>query len=110
MRTLTACCGSHDVNRALAAGIRVPGGVPAPAHYARDRRVAAWARRHAIPWIEIPQFGVIRRLGNRDGWARRWEGRMAEAVAPAPQALQPLAGLAPGALPAAAARGPVFWD
>ncbi|MFM7394060.1 MAG: deoxyribodipyrimidine photo-lyase, partial [Cyanobium sp.] len=46
--------------------------------YARDRRVASWARRHGISWLEIPQFGVVRRLPSRDGWARRWEERMAE--------------------------------
>jgi deoxyribodipyrimidine photo-lyase len=70
--------------------------------YARDRRVAQWARSHAIPWIEIPQFGVIRRLISRNGWARRWEERMAEAITEPPAALQPLAGIAAGAIPAAA--------
>jgi deoxyribodipyrimidine photo-lyase len=29
--------------------------------YARDRRVAAWARSSGIPWHEPPQHGVIRR-------------------------------------------------
>ena len=69
--------------------------------YARDRRVARWARSQAIPWIEIPQFGVTRRLGSRDGWARRWQERMAESIAPQPLALQPLAGIDPGPIPAA---------
>ncbi|MCX5947792.1 MAG: deoxyribodipyrimidine photo-lyase [Cyanobacteria bacterium] len=69
--------------------------------YARDRRVAQWARSHAIPWIEIPQFGVIRRLISRNGWARRWEERMAEAITEPPAALQPLPGIAAGAIPAA---------
>jgi deoxyribodipyrimidine photo-lyase len=73
--------------------------------YARDRRVAAWARRHGIPWVEIPQSGVVRRLASRDGWARRWEERMAESVAPPPQALEPLPDLDPGVLPTAAALG-----
>jgi len=73
--------------------------------YARDRRVAAWARRHGIPWIEIPQFGVVRRLASRDGWARRWEERMAEPLLPPPPALQPLPDLDPGALPTAPALG-----
>jgi deoxyribodipyrimidine photo-lyase len=70
--------------------------------YARDRRVAAWARAHGIPWHEIPQFGVIRRLASRDGWARRWEARMAEPIAPPPAALTPLPGLDPGPIPPAA--------
>ena len=73
--------------------------------YDRDRQVAAWARSHGIPWTEIPQFGVIRRLKRRDGWARRWEERMAAPLAPAPAALTPLAGLDPGPLPSPMALG-----
>ncbi|MFO7629187.1 MAG: FAD-binding domain-containing protein [Prochlorococcaceae cyanobacterium] len=68
--------------------------------YARDLGVAAWARQHAIEWHEIPQFGVSRRLAQRQGWARRWEGRMAEPLAP-PPLLVPLAGLDPGPIPSA---------
>ena len=52
--------------------------------YTRDKQVAEWAKSHGITWIEIPQFGVIRRLRDRSGWARRWEERMAEPVAPPP--------------------------
>ena len=44
--------------------------------YARDKRVAAWARRCSVPWVEFPQSGVIRRLKDRAGWAARWETRM----------------------------------
>ena len=69
--------------------------------YARDLRVAQWARQHGINWMEIPQFGVIRRLGSRQGWARRWEVRMAEPIASPPQALTPLQGLDPGPIPTA---------
>ena len=69
--------------------------------YARDLRLAAWARQHAIAWHEIPQFGVTRRLAQRQGWARRWEGRMAEPLAPTPSGLVPLAGLDPGPIPSA---------
>ena len=39
--------------------------------FARDRRVAAWARERGIPWHELPQFGVVRRSRSRRGWARR---------------------------------------
>ena len=73
--------------------------------YARDLRVAAWAKQHSIPWIESPQFGVIRRLARRDGWARRWEERMAEPLAAAPGALTPLEGIDPGLIPTAEALG-----
>jgi len=73
--------------------------------YARDRRVARWAREHGIPWTEIPQFGVIRRLSSREGWARRWEARMAEPLTPPPPALMPLQGIEPGPIPSAGQLG-----
>ena len=37
--------------------------------YARDRRVAAWARANGIVWEELPQSGVVRRLAHRKGTA-----------------------------------------
>jgi len=67
--------------------------------YDRDRRVAAWARRHGIPWHQLPQFGVIRPLPSRRNWARRWEERMAQPLASPPPRLAPLAGVEPGAIP-----------
>ena len=73
--------------------------------YARDRRVADWARQHGIEWQEIPQFGVIRRLSRRTGWAKRWEERMAEELSAAPPRLTPLPRLDPGALPMGAELG-----
>ncbi len=69
--------------------------------YARDLRVAAWARSRGIAWQELPQFGVRRPGGDRSGWARRWEARMAEPPAPAPERLQPLTHVDPGAIPTA---------
>ncbi len=73
--------------------------------YARDRRVGAWAKAHGLPWTELPQFGVIRRLRNRDGWAARWEARMRQPQATEPGALEPLPGLDIGAIPTAADLG-----
>jgi deoxyribodipyrimidine photo-lyase len=73
--------------------------------YARDLRVAAWARSHGIVWHEWPQFGVTRRLADRQGWARRWESRMAEPLTPEPPSLEPLDGVEPGAIPMAADLG-----
>jgi deoxyribodipyrimidine photo-lyase len=67
--------------------------------YQRDKRVAAWAGANGIQWSEIPQFGVIRRLRSRQGWAQRWEKQMAEPIAPAPASLQSLDDLDPGAIP-----------
>ena len=73
--------------------------------YTRDRAVAQWANSQGIPWQEIPQFGVIRRLRSRSGWAQRWEQRMAEPIADPPPSLPPLAGLAPGPIPSATELG-----
>ena len=73
--------------------------------YGRDLAVAKWARFHSIKWVEIPQFGVIRCLRSRNGWARRWEERMVQPIPPPPQALQPLVGINPGPIPSASDLG-----
>jgi deoxyribodipyrimidine photo-lyase len=64
--------------------------------YARDQAVRRWARAQHLPFTELPQNGVIRRLPNRDQWDTLWEERMAqplhlppEALRPAPQTLDP---------------------
>lgn len=44
--------------------------------YARDIAVGAWAKTQLIEWNEIAQFGVVRRLASRNGWATRWERHM----------------------------------
>jgi deoxyribodipyrimidine photo-lyase len=72
--------------------------------YARDRALAAWCRARGIPWHEVPQTGVVRRLGSREGWARRWEERLGGEPLAAPKRLEgvadpSLAGLPPGGLP-----------
>lgn len=56
--------------------------------YARDQQVAAWARSHAIPWSELPQTGVIRRLKSRDGWAARWNSFMSRAPSELPERIE----------------------
>jgi len=73
--------------------------------FARDRRVAAWCRAHGVPWHEQPQFGVIRCLNSRDGWARRWDRFMGETETPAPAALKPVEGIDPGHMPTAGELG-----
>jgi deoxyribodipyrimidine photo-lyase len=73
--------------------------------YARDRAVGQWCRDHGIAWQEYRQFGVVRRLKQRDGWAKRWDAEMATAPLAAPSALQPIAGVEPGPLPTAADLG-----
>ncbi|MCB1405426.1 MAG: deoxyribodipyrimidine photo-lyase [Rhodobacteraceae bacterium] len=67
--------------------------------YARDLRVAAWARDKGLPWVEVPQSGVIRRLVSRDGWAERRNRFMAQPLAEI-AALQPVTE-GTGALPSA---------
>ena len=44
--------------------------------YGRDKQVAAWCKSNHITWQEFTQTGVVRRLGNRSGWAARWQARM----------------------------------
>ena len=56
--------------------------------YDRDRRIATWAKSHAIPWHEDQAGGVVRRLNSRDHWAQRWERAMAEPVTPPPSHLE----------------------
>lgn len=63
--------------------------------YARDRRVADWARGAGVDWVELPQTGVVRRLRSRDGWAARRDGFMAADPAPPPAALPPVQEVAP---------------
>ncbi|MDO8883382.1 FAD-binding domain-containing protein [Pseudotabrizicola sp.] len=71
--------------------------------FARDRRVAAWARQAGIEWKELPQSGVVRRLAGRDGWARRRDSFTVQPQVPAPIALTPVAGVEPGVIPSARA-------
>lgn len=71
--------------------------------YARDRRVAAWARDAGVAWEEIPQSGVVRRLVSRDGWAARRDAFTGAPVVKAPDALDPVAGVEPGVIPSSRA-------
>lgn len=73
--------------------------------YDRDRAVRAWVRDKGIKWHETPQFGVIRGLRERDGWAARWTRRMRAPTAPAPTAA-----VAAGALTCDAPPGELGFD
>ncbi|WP_028454416.1 cryptochrome/deoxyribodipyrimidine photo-lyase family protein [Chitinilyticum litopenaei] len=55
--------------------------------FARDRAVAAWCRRHGVHWQEFRQFGVVRRLQDRDEWRPAWEALMAQPPLPPPARL-----------------------
>ena len=67
--------------------------------YARDRRIAAWARNAGIIWDELPQSGVIRRLASRNHWQGKRDSFMAAPQLDAP-ALNAHPGLEPGLIPA----------
>lgn len=56
--------------------------------YQRDRRVRAWARGQGIPFEEIPQYGVVRRLKDRDGWAAQSRKRMIAPLVQAPRMIE----------------------
>jgi len=58
--------------------------------YARDTRVAAWARAQGVRWTELPQSGVVRRLSGRDGWARQRNSFTAQAQIEPPSRLSPV--------------------
>ena len=45
--------------------------------YARDLRVQAWCTDHGVSWQEQRQFGVVRRLKNRNHWQGFYEEHMA---------------------------------
>lgn len=76
--------------------------------YARDRAVAAWARGRGILWQEVPQSGVVRRLGGRDGWAARRDRMMRAPVLAVPEALRGVSGTTPGGIPEARDLGLAF--
>ena len=69
--------------------------------YQRDRAVAAWCFGQGVAWHEIPQFGVIRRLKSRRGWAGTWDRFMAKPIIHRPDAMLPLSDLDLGAVPEA---------
>jgi deoxyribodipyrimidine photo-lyase len=61
--------------------------------YERDLRVADWTAARGIPWRQWNQFGVIRRLKTRDGWAGRWAHFMSKPILEAPESLCPYRGV-----------------
>lgn len=73
--------------------------------YARDLRVGAWCRQNGIVWHERRQNGVIRRLGSRNGWAKRWDAFMGEPEIDTPKSLPPLSNITSGTIPTAGHLG-----
>ncbi|WP_374246449.1 deoxyribodipyrimidine photo-lyase/cryptochrome family protein [Zoogloea sp.] len=58
------------------------------ASYRRDLAVARWCHENGVRWQEFPQFGVVRRLADRDTWQARWEAFVGQPGLPAPPALR----------------------
>lgn len=59
--------------------------------YARDLAVGKWCRQQGIAWHEPQQFGVVRRLTNRNLWQPAWEAHMQQDCIPAPSKIEALA-------------------
>ena len=78
--------------------------------YQRDLAVGRWCRAHQVGWHETPQFGVVRRLPDRDKWQRLWEAHVAQACLPVPALAFAACPLAPAALPAPVALGLAAHD
>ncbi|MET3135784.1 deoxyribodipyrimidine photo-lyase [Undibacterium sp. GrIS 1.2] len=55
------------------------------ATYQRDKAVGRWCRAHQIAWHEFAQFGVVRRLQDRDGWQRQWNAHNDLPCVPVPE-------------------------
>jgi len=57
------------------------------ASFERDKFVASWCRDHGVSWFELPQNNVVRRLKDRDQWARHWDERMTQPIQARPDEL-----------------------
>lgn len=69
--------------------------------FTRDKAVQAWCRETGVPFHEYRQFGVFRRLKNRDHWARRHREQMNLPPLPEPARLIALATVVSDPLPSA---------
>lgn len=57
--------------------------------YQRDRRVIDWCEQAGVAFQEWSNFGVVRRLRNRDIWDKAWRDVMRDASLPEPIAVEP---------------------
>lgn len=73
--------------------------------FARDRAVRAFCRAAGIGWTELPQFGVVRGLKDRDRWIAAHRRLMAAPLTRPPAALAAISEIAPGDIPAAEELG-----
>jgi len=54
--------------------------------FERDKAVARWCRAQGVAWQEFAQFGVVRRLSNRNHWASHWASHTQAPQQPCPEA------------------------
>lgn len=52
--------------------------------YTRDKAVAQWCQGHGVTWQEFAQFGVVRRLTNRNLWHSHWAAHTSAKQHPCP--------------------------
>ncbi|MBC3872208.1 FAD-binding domain-containing protein [Undibacterium flavidum] len=52
--------------------------------YQRDLAVARWCQSHQVNWLEFRQFGVVRRLADRDHWKASWDAHVEQLCLPVP--------------------------
>jgi len=71
--------------------------------FQRDRQVSAWCRDNGVPWHELQNHGVWRKLKSRDGWATRWDQLMSQPCSSTPR-LAPI-DIELGSIPTAADVG-----
>ncbi len=48
--------------------------------FTRDLAIQKWCKTHTINWVESNQFGVIRKLNNRDGWSTKWHDFITKSI------------------------------
>ncbi|HKK55192.1 deoxyribodipyrimidine photo-lyase [Marinobacter sp.] len=83
VRVLQTLKRSHDIQRIFCH--RETGGRWT---FDRDRAVIGWCSEKHVEFREWNQFGVVRRLQDRDFWDRAWTDLMRQQVLPAPGHLQ----------------------
>jgi deoxyribodipyrimidine photo-lyase len=67
--------------------------------FERDKAVASFCKQAGIGWTELPQFGVVRGLKNRDLWSQNVERFMRQPCISAPENIAAVHGIEPGAIP-----------
>jgi deoxyribodipyrimidine photo-lyase len=50
--------------------------------------VGRWCRSHQVNWLEHRQFGVLRRLSDRDLWKASWDAHVEQDCLPIPMQMQ----------------------